>query len=269
MSTNGPSYDDSAEASVQAQLSNSVLTITLNRPQVRNALNPAGWDLLGNVLATAERDDAVRVVLLQGAGGTFCSGADLREISEGHPLTRVRNVHRTALALRNFPKPTVARVEGYAVGAGWNLALCCDLVIAADDAEFCAVFAKRGLSIDFGGSWLLPRLAGLQQAKRLAMLAEFIGAEEAHKLGLVTWTAPNDEIESLTVQICAQLASMPPVALSQTKALLDAGMGVSFVDALESEARAQAVNHATEDVRAAAAASRDGSRPEFTGRWSQ
>jgi 2-(1,2-epoxy-1,2-dihydrophenyl)acetyl-CoA isomerase len=269
MSSNSQAYDSSPEASVRAELDDTVLTVTLNRPEVRNAMDSGGWDRLGTVLAAAERDEGVRVVLLQGAGGTFCSGADTRETPQVHPLTRVRNAHRTAFALQSLSKPTVARVEGYAIGAGWDLALCCDLVIAAADAKFCAVFAKRGLSVDFGGSWLLPRLTGLQQAKRLTMLAEMIDAKEAAALGLVTWVCVNSEIDARTEQVCGDLASMPPIALSQMKALLHAGASSSFSEALESEARAQSVNHATEDAHHAAEAGRVGAAPEFTGRWSR
>ncbi len=103
-----------------------------------------------------------------------------------HPLDRMREINATALAVAEFSKPLVAQVEGYAVGAGWNMALLCDVVVASRTAKFSQIFARRGLSVDFGGSWILPRLVGLHQAKRLVMLADIVSAEEAYGLGLVT-----------------------------------------------------------------------------------
>jgi 2-(1,2-epoxy-1,2-dihydrophenyl)acetyl-CoA isomerase len=252
---------------LRARLDDAVLTVTINRPAVKNAMNQEGWDGLFDLLRHVERDDAVRVLVLEGADHTFCSGADISGVPAGHPLNRVRFISRTALALQAFPKPVVAKVEGYAIGAGWNLALCCDLVVASEDAKFSAIFAKRGLTLDFGGSWLLPRLAGLQQAKRLALLADFIGAEEARELGLVTWTVPGAEIEEFVADLSARLAAMPPIALAQNKELLNAGVARTFGEALEDEARAQTVNYGTEDVPTAFAAFKDKTEPEFTGRW--
>lgn len=260
-------YYRSENGSLIADLADFVLTITINRPEVKNAMNQEGWDGLFDVLRRAEMDEDVRLLVLQGAEGSFCSGADISGVPAGHPLNRIRFITRTAVAIQNFPKPTIAKVEGYAIGAGWNLALCCDLVVAAEDAKFSAIFAKRGLTLDFGGSWLLPRLAGLQQAKRLAFTADFIGAEEARELNLVTWIVPNAQIDGFVAELTAKLAAMPPIALAQNKELLNAGVTRTFSEALDEETRAQAVNYATEDVPLAFKAFKDKSEPEFTGRW--
>src|SRR5690606_5755420 len=134
-----------------------------------------------------------------------------------------------------------AKVDGYAIGAGWSLSLCCDLVVASSTAQFSAMFTKRALSLDFGGSFLFPRLAGLQQAKRLAYLSEFVSADEARELGLVTWVKEPDEVHDFAVQVARDLASMPPVAIAQDKEILHAGAVLSFREALDNEARAQAV----------------------------
>src|SRR5699024_5867299 len=118
------------------------------------------------------------------------------------------------------------------VGAGWNLALGCDLVVATPESTFSQIFAKRGLSLDLGGSWLLPKLVGLQQAKRLALLAETIDAEQARQLGLVTWVVAGSEIDAFVAEIADRLAAGPPVALAQTKALLNEGADRTLREAL-------------------------------------
>jgi 2-(1,2-epoxy-1,2-dihydrophenyl)acetyl-CoA isomerase len=158
-------------------------------------------------------------------------------------------------------------VSGLAVGAGWNLALGCDLVAATPEARFSQIFARRGLSVDCGGSWLLPRLVGMQQAKRLALLAEMIDADEAYRLNLVTWVVAADRIDAFVAGLGARLAAGPPVALAQTKALLHEGADRTMRDALAGETRAQAVNFAGADVPEAYAAFAGKRTPLFTGRW--
>lgn len=211
----------------------------------------------------------VRAVVITGAGGAFSAGADLSDGSRAaaHPLDRMRGVNRVATALYELSKPTVAKVPGVAVGAGWNLALCCDLVVASTDARFSQIFARRGLSLDFGGSWLLPRLVGLQQAKRLALLGDFLDAEQAREMGLVTWVTEPDELDAVTDDVVARLAAGPPVALAQSKQLLNASIDTTFTQALQAEARTQAINFATEDTAAALVAFAEKTDPVFTGRW--
>lgn len=260
-------YYVSPGGSIRAVLQGDVLTMTIDRYPVRNAMDADGWAGLDAVLGRAESDDDVRCLVLMGAGGTFCSGADMSAPSPGHPLPRIRSIGRVAQRLFAFPKPVIARVEGYAIGAGWSLALCCDVVVAAEDAKFSAIFAARGLSLDFGASWLLPRLAGLQQAKRLAFLADFVTAREAFELGLVTWVKPADELADFVAATASKMAGMPPIALSQTKELINGSASWTLADAVDEEARAQAVNYATEDTARAAAAFRDKSKTEYTGRW--
>ena len=207
-------------------------------------------------------------MVITGAGGAFCAGADLSAKREGHPLDRMRSINEIALLLHELPKPTVARVDGVAVGAGWNLALGCDLVVATPTSRFSQIFAKRGLSLDFGGSWLLPRLVGMQQAKRLALLAEMIDATEAERLGLVTWVKPAEEIDAFVADLTTRLASVAPVAAAQSKALLHENADRTLREALASEARAQAVNFATADAPEAFAAFTEKREPDFTGEWS-
>ncbi|MFJ8105708.1 enoyl-CoA hydratase/isomerase family protein [Streptomyces sp. NPDC096132] len=245
-----------------------VRTLTLNRPHRRNALDAELWEALRAALTEAGRDRGVRAVVLTGAGGAFCSGADLpKEISTAHPLYRMRTLTDVALLLHELPVPTVAKVTGPAVGAGWNLALGCDLVVATPGSTFSQIFARRGLSLDLGGSWLLPKLVGLQQAKRLALLAETVDAEEARALGLVTWVVDAGAVDAFVDDLTARLTAGPPVALAQTKALLNEGADRTLRDALASEARAQSVNFASADAPEAFAAFAQKRTPRFTGRW--
>ncbi|MFF2846271.1 enoyl-CoA hydratase/isomerase family protein [Streptomyces sp. NPDC058001] len=245
-----------------------VRTLTLNRPHRKNALDPALWAALRDALGTAGEDRDVRVLVLTGAGGAFCSGADLSGGRSGvHPLHRMRTLTDIALLLHELPVPTVAKVTGVAVGAGWNLALGCDLVVATPQARFAQIFARRGLSLDLGGSWLLPRLVGLQQAKRLALLAESIDAEQARALGLVTWVVPEPEIDAFVSGLGTRLAAGPEIALAQTKALLNEGANRTLREALAGEARAQSVNFATADAAEAYAAFAERRDPVFTGHW--
>lgn len=244
-----------------------VRTLTLNRPRRKNAITPELWIALRDALDRAGRDRSVRALVLTGAGGSFCSGADISVADDVHPRDKLQRLTDVALALHELSVPTVAKVTGVAVGAGWNLALGCDLVVATPESTFCQIFSKRGLSIDLGGSWLLPKLVGLQQAKRLALLADTIDAGEAQALNLVTWVVSATEIDAFVNDLTGRLAAGPPIALAQTKALLNEGADRTMRDALANEARAQGVNFATEDAAAAYAAFAQRREPSFTGRW--
>lgn len=247
--------------------SDGVRTLTLNRPDRKNAINAQLWGDLADALRAAARDTELRALVITGAGGAFCSGADIGTPEDIHPRHKLRRLTDVALALHELSVPTIAKVTGVAVGAGWNLALGCDFVVATPDARFCQIFSKRGLSVDLGGSWLLPKLVGLQQAKRLVLLADMIDAAEAHSLGLVTWVRPADEIDGFVADLAARLAAGPPVALAQSKALLNDGANATLRQALANEARAQPGNFATADSAEAYAAFAAKREAVFTGRW--
>ena len=244
-----------------------VRTLTLNRPDRKNAINAALWEELTDALRGAARDTELRALVITGAGGAFCSGADIGTPEDIHPRHKLRRLTEVALALHELTVPTVAKVNGVAVGAGWNLALGCDFVVATPESRFCQIFSKRGLSVDLGGSWLLPKLVGLQQAKRLVLLADMIDAEEARSLGLVTWVKAADEIDAFVTELTGRLAAGPPVALAQSKALLNDGAAVTMREALANEARAQPGNFATADSTEAYAAFAQKREAAFTGRW--
>jgi enoyl-CoA hydratase/carnithine racemase len=246
---------------------NGVRTLTLNRPQRKNAINRDLWIALADALTAAANDREVRAVVITGAGGAFCSGADISSPDDSHPMHKLQRLTDVALALHELPVPTIAKVNGVAVGAGWNLALGCDLVVATPESTFSQIFSKRGLSVDLGGSWLLPKIVGLQQAKRLVLLAETIDAAEAQALNLVTWVVSASEIDDFVKEIADRLAAGPTIALAQSKALLNEGADRTLRDALANEARAQGVNFATADAHEAYAAFAERREPSFTGRW--
>jgi 2-(1,2-epoxy-1,2-dihydrophenyl)acetyl-CoA isomerase len=244
-----------------------VVTVTLNRPEKRNAANNQMWRELLEVFRDVAANAEDRVLVITGAGGEFCSGADLTSLSEvaESGLARMRRIHATASALHHLAKPTIAKVGGVAAGAGANLAFGCDLVVASDDARFSEIFARRGLSLDFGGSWLLPRLVGLHRAKELALLAEVISAEEARAVGVVNKVVPAAELDAAVDDWARRLAAGPPVALSMTKTLLNNSLSVSMDEALEDEARCQAVNFGTDDMAEAMRAFVEKRDPVFRG----
>lgn len=244
-----------------------MLTITLNRPERKNAVDTAGWQALEVAFHEAARDEYCRVVVVTGAGGEFCSGADLAETDgpEVHALAEMRVVHDAALALHRLPQPTIAKVDGIAAGAGVNLALGCDLVIASDRARFSQIFSRRGLSLDFGGSWILPRRVGLHRAKELAFFGDIIPSSEAERIGLVNRVVPVDELDATVEEWSSRLAAGPPIALALSKQLLDGALEASFTEALDRESSAQAVCLASKDTAEAMSAFFEKREPRFGG----
>jgi len=245
-----------------------VVTVTMNRPAKKNAVNRAMTLELTTALREVRTDPDDRVLVLTGAGGDFCSGADLTDA--GGPATvglhYMREIADLALALHRLPKPTIAKVPGVAAGMGANLALGCDLIVASDAARFSEIFARRGLSLDCGGSWLLPRLVGLHKAKELAFFADVIDAADAERLGIVNRVVPAAELDAFVVDWSTRLAAGPPIALSMTKTMLNAGLATSIDQALEDEARCQSVNFTTADAAEAMSAFIQKRAPNFIGR---
>ncbi len=256
---------------VELVSANGVMTIVMNRPEKKNAINNLMWSELLQSFHIAELDDDVRVVVLTGRGGNFCSGADLADQVRGegspyrHQLLRMRRIGMTIAALHNLSKPTIAKVKGVAIGAGMGLALGCDLVLASQDAVFSAIFSKRGLSPDGGISWLLPRIVGLQKAKELAFFGEMINAEEGMSIGLVNRVIANNELDAVVDEWATRLRNGPPIALSMTKRLLNTSFTVSFDEALDAEATTQTVNLYSFDTEEAIRAFAEKRIPHFEG----
>lgn len=269
-----------AMETLQVFRENSVVTVTINQPEKKNAINSAMWDGLADIFReiVSRADD--RVVVVTGAGNDFCSGADLSgrggsaaaggagagAQNQVHHLAAMRRVNDACIALQRLPQPTIAKVRGVAVGAGCNLALGCDLVVASSTARFSEIFARRGLSLDFGGSWLLPRRIGMHRAKELALLAEIIGANDALEMGLVNRVLPDSEVDAFVDDWARKLAAGPPIALAQTKRLLNNSLNVTLEEALDDEAAAQTINFATSDTAEAMRAFIEKREPKFTGR---
>lgn len=198
-----------------------VWTITLNRPQVLNALTVEMFGLLRDVIVEASEEEEARFIVLKGAGGNFCSGADLsvlgslKEERQAHEALTVINDLLTRL--HQMPKPVIAAIDGVAVGAGLNLALHADFVLAAKSARLQEPFVQIGLTTDFGGTYLLPRLVGLAQAKRLALLADPISGEEAEQIGLIYKAVPADLLGQEVENLLRRLRQLPKQAYSVTK----------------------------------------------------
>jgi 2-(1,2-epoxy-1,2-dihydrophenyl)acetyl-CoA isomerase len=250
-----------------------VTVLTLNRPERKNAISPAMWRRLDGVFAQLSASTDTRVVVITGAGDGFCSGADLSEplalsdaIESDGSLAYMRYIGEIAAALHALPMPTIAYVNGVAAGAGLNLALGCDLVYAASTASFGELFAQRGLAIDFGGSWLLPRIVGLQRAKELVFRAELIDADLAREYGLVLDVFEGADGLQSVLAIADQIASRAPLALRQSKRLLNDAVSHDLSTSLESEAVAQDTCFATEDFSMALEAFRMKRNPIFGGR---
>jgi 2-(1,2-epoxy-1,2-dihydrophenyl)acetyl-CoA isomerase len=177
----------------------------------------------------------------------------------------MRQVGRAALALHQLSKPTISAVNGVAAGAGCNLALGCDLIYASDRARFTEIFAKRGLIVDFGGSWVLPRLVGLHRAKELVLTADIIDAAEADRIGLVNRVVPHDELLDHAHGVARKLAALPPNQLAVSKRMLAQSYSVTMAEALELESVAQAAMFSSRDTAEAMLAFLEKRTPHFTG----
>lgn len=266
-------------ADLEVRRSEGVLWVCLNRPQRKNAVPVPMWAELQGAFEQADQDPEVRVLVVHGAGGNFCAGADLsgsdrRDIDEsvqrptGSPeeqsirLMRER-IAPAALSLHQLRKPSIAMVEGVAAGAGCNLALGCDVVYAAEDARFSQIFIRRALSLDFGGSWILPRLVGAQKARELALFGDFIPAAEAAELGMIARAVPASELKALVEQRAQQLVAQSPAALATIKRVLQESERLSFAEAVDREFVLQGRCLTSDDSKEAVAAFLEKRVPEF------
>ena len=248
-----------------------VLTLTLNRPSVYNALTPELGRALGDALKQAGRDRSIGAVVLTGSGRAFCSGQDLAalEIAEDRPpelgeLLR-REYNGLVLQMRRLDKPIVAAVNGVAAGAGLSLALASDLRIAADTATFVEAFVNIGLVPDAGSMYFLPRLVGLAKALELSLLGERVTAEEALRIGLVNRVVSADELAEAAAELARKLASSAGVALGLTKRGLNRSLESGLDEMLEQEALLQEVAGRTADFREGVTAFKDKRPAQFAG----
>ena len=245
--------------------------MVIDNPDTKNACTGDMWVALGATFRDLAYSGA-RAVILTGAGGEFCAGADLTGSGGGGPRTTGHILHGmrvladVVLAVHDCPVPVVAKVDGVCVGAGLGLALATDMIWCSERARFSAIFAKRGLSLDFGTSWLLRQRVGVHKAKEIAFTGRVFGAAEALALGMVNAVVPHRQLDVATREVVNAIAAGPPLALSMSKRELDNAAHTSLAQALETEALAQSVNVQTDDMREALMAYAERRPTNFSGR---
>ena len=254
-----------------------IATLTMNRPEARNALSRDMMLALAEALPRLANDPAVRLVVLTGTGAAFCSGGDVKGFARnaaGAPVTVSFDTKVTDLRMRmeavrwlhEMPKPTLAVIPGPAAGAGLSLALACDLRIAADDAKLTTAFSKIGLSGDFGGSFFLNHLVGAAKAREMYFTGQVVLGTEAARIGLVNRAVPAAELPAAAAAWAAELAALPTVAVGYMKRNLNTGLRGSLSDVLDAEAVHMIRTFETDDHKGAAAAFVEKRAPQFNGR---
>lgn len=238
---------------LERALESGVLTLTLARPDARNALSLALIKELSAALHEAATDKAVRCLVITGKGKAFCAGGDIKEMQEraGKAVaTKERlqgGLNMIARSIFEMEKPVVAKVNGDAAGAGFNLAMACDMVYAAESAKFHASFIKVALIPDVGGSWTLPRKVGLHRAKEMLFLGESVTARDAERMGLINRAIPDGELDATVNGIAHTLAAQPTKTIGLAKRAIHRGLASTFEEALEHEAYAQGYCFSTAD----------------------
>ncbi|HEY8525864.1 MAG TPA: enoyl-CoA hydratase-related protein [Acidimicrobiales bacterium] len=260
---------------LRVELDGSVLRLTLDRPGKRNALDDAMTSGLIECLDQAGRDEAVRAIVLSGAGDHFCGGADWVARNEpGAPRPRVGSIqrrlpsqaHRLIPLVLSVQTPVICRVQGWAAGIGFHLAMAADFTVAAADARFWEPFAERGFTPDSGATWLLPRLVGLVRARELLLLARPLDGTEAAEWGLVHRAVPPDRLDAEVEALVERLANGPTVALGLTKWLLREAQNETLEGHLHNEALGLELSSRSEDFREGLAAFKEKRPPSFGGR---
>ncbi len=259
--------------SVQLSVEGGVAWITLNRPEARNAVNAEMRDEVISILTRARTDGDIRAVVLTGAGKGFCTGADLSgprgqgPSGPGAARETMRNSsQRLIRTVWELEKPVIAAVNGVAAGLGCHLAFACDLVVAAAEARFIEVFVRRGIAIDAGGAFLLPRLIGLARAKELVFFGDDLSAGRALEIGLINRVVPGEELAQAAREWAERLARGPTFAIGMSKRLLNRSLESSLETCLEEEAMAQSLVTQSEDTREGLTAFAERREPHFKGR---
>ena len=267
---------DTGTTDLLASLDDGVLTLTMNRPEARNAMSAAMNEALGRQLAAAELAPEVKCIVLTGAGRGFCAGGDVKGMAAGGAegaVTIDAAIHRqrvnqraTSGKLFRIPKPTIAALPGAAAGAGLALALACDLRIMASTAIMTTAFARVGFSGDYGGTYFLTQLVGAAKARELYFLSDRVSAEEALRLGLTNWVCAPEELVERTRELARRLAGGPSVAYRYMKENLNRAMAGAFEDCMDLEATHHIHCGQTEDHREASRAFVEKREPVFRGR---
>jgi 2-(1,2-epoxy-1,2-dihydrophenyl)acetyl-CoA isomerase len=253
-------------------LDSGIATITLNRPDKLNAFTVTMIDKWAGALAEAQRDPAVHVVIVTGAGRAFCAGGDVGQMGQreqtglSHKAYLWEHIHRIPLMLDAMDKPVIAMINGVATGAGLDMALMCDLRIASDQARFAESYVKVGLVPGDGGAYYLPRLVGLDRALELLWTGDVIGAQEAERLGLVTRVVPAAELGAYTYALARRIADGPPIAIRMTKRAVHQCLRADIRTALDLISSHIALAMQSEDHREGVRAFLEKRAPRFVGR---
>ena len=255
---------------IQLEINNGTATITLNRPKVFNSFNKEMAFAMQDALDRCKEDD-VRAVMITGNGKAFCAGQDIQEITdpEKNPgFEAILDDHYNPIVqrIRDLEKPVIAAVNGVAAGAGANIALCCDVVIATESAAFIQAFSKIGLIPDSAGTYFLPRLIGFGRASAIAMLADKISAKEAEQMGMIYKCVSDDEFLTFAKAKTEKLAQMPTKALANTKKALNQSMTNNLEQQLVLESKLQIESASTADYEEGVAAFMEKRNPVFSGK---
>jgi len=244
-----------SEKKVLVQEKEGICTLVLNRPEVMNAWNGELVYELGAAVDRVASDEEIKVVVLEGAGGNFCSGADMALLNEKRSaperLKTMKGLGRLMRTLREMTQPVIAKVRGVAVGAGANLALAADFVLAASDARFCEIFVNIGVILDAGGTYFLPRLVGLAKARELALLGEVVDGKTAADIGLIYKSVPDKDLDHEVEVLAKTLSQKSATAMALIKEGLEKSLDMSLGEVLEWEAAHQSIMLQTEELKEA------------------
>lgn len=250
-----------------------IAKIVLNRPEAMNALNGDLVQELTDLLDRVSQDETIRAVILTGSGRAFCSGGDVKQMASllGSAVAKdiavsIDVFHKLVLKMRGMPKPIIAAINGTAAGAGFNLALACDVRIAAESARFSQAFIRIGLVPDFGGTFFLPRIVGWAKAMELMMTAELIDAEQAKQLGILNLVVKDAELPDSAGFFASQAAELPTAVVGRLKRLLDSSYGASLQEQLDLEAQLQVESATGADFAEGVKAFVEKRAPKFTGK---
>ena len=252
---------------------NGIATITMDRPDKRNAFTPEMSDSLYRAVEDSARDEGIRVIVLTGTGRAFCAGADVKAMAQGFDNPEAQRRYDAArservsfhLLMQRCDKPIIGAINGVAVGGGLDLACACDIRIAAESARFAEVFVRRGMMPASGGTYFLPRLVGIDRACLMAWTGDMIDAREAERIGLVTMVVPDDELELATMELAEKLAKGPPLAIQRTKRAIYDGLEMNLEQTLRYIAPIISELNATEDHKEGARAFVEKREPVFRG----